>query len=100
MYEFAMAEDDLWEGEMAGVKVHGIPVLLIKKDGEIRAYEDRCCHLGVKLSEGKVTESVLTCGAHGWQFDLKSGSGVNPPGVRLKNFPVRVESGKVMVEVA
>lgn len=33
-----------------------------------RALADRCCHRGVKLSLGRVTQGALACGYHGWRY--------------------------------
>jgi len=45
---------DLWDGEMQGHLVAGCKVLLVKLDGQVTAFEDRCAHLGVALSEGSL----------------------------------------------
>ena len=50
----AATRDELWIGEMKGVIVDGVPVLLVSLDDGVRAYEDRCPHKGVALSEGCV----------------------------------------------
>lgn len=91
-------EDDLWSGEMMGVVVDTVPVLLVNVNGAIHAYEDRCAHQGVRLSEGCLRGSVLTCDAHHWQYDATTGSGVNPRGVALSRFPVRIEAGTIFVD--
>lgn len=37
--------------------------------GAAHALLDRCCHRGVRLSLGEVTDGNLACGYHGWRFD-------------------------------
>jgi nitrite reductase/ring-hydroxylating ferredoxin subunit len=37
--------------------------------GQCHALLDRCCHRGVKLSLGAVTDGNIACRYHGWQFD-------------------------------
>ena len=37
-----MPFDDLWIGEMLGVEVEGVKVLLLNVEDEVRAYLDRC----------------------------------------------------------
>ncbi len=40
------------------------------KEGRAHALEDRCCHRGVELSKGRVTEAgTLACAYHGWEYD-------------------------------
>ena len=95
--ERALPLDELWSGEMRQVIVRGVRVLLVNVDGSVRAYEDRCRHQGVALSLGKLEGDVLTCSAHAWQYDVRTGCGVNPESVRLRAFAVAValcESGR------
>jgi len=98
-YVRVAAVDDLWSGEMKGCIVHGHKVLLVRMDERVLAYEDRCAHLGVSLSEGSLDGRVLTCRAHQWQYDVCTGGGVNPVSARLRPFPVKVERGQVFVDL-
>ena len=78
-----LREDDLWIGEMAGVKVDGHPVLLVNVEGTVCAYEDRCRHRAQPLSQGRLTGNRLVCAAHAWEYDAATGRGINPDGVAL-----------------
>ncbi len=95
----ATSLDALWPGEKLAVRVRGRPVLLIRFDDEIVAFEDSCAHQRVPMSEGRLDGARLTCRAHEWEYDARSGEGTNPRGVRLRRFPVRVEGGVVLVDV-
>jgi toluene monooxygenase system ferredoxin subunit len=90
--------DELWDGEMAPCVIEQRRVLLIRLDGTVFAYEDKCAHLGVALSEGDLRDGVLTCAAHHYQYDARSGQGINPRTVRLRRFPVRLEDGQISVD--
>jgi toluene monooxygenase system ferredoxin subunit len=68
-----MPAEDLWDGELTGVKPGGRNIVLVNVGGEIRAYEDRCPHLGFQLSEGDLDERILTCANHQWEFDALAG---------------------------
>jgi toluene monooxygenase system ferredoxin subunit len=85
---------------MCGLVVDGLPVVLIDVDGEVHAWEDRCAHQRVKLSEGKLDGCELECAAHGWRYDVRTGRGVNPIGAQLRRVAVRVQDGGVLVDVA
>jgi toluene monooxygenase system ferredoxin subunit len=74
-------------------------LLLVNVEGAICAYEDRCRHKGVRLSEGRLDGFVLTCGAHGWQYDARTGCGINPEAVMLPKSAVRIEGQDVLVDV-
>jgi toluene monooxygenase system ferredoxin subunit len=91
--------DDLWSGEMTCLEADGRPVLLINLDGDIRAYEDLCPHLRTRLSQGCLRESTLTCATHGWEFDVRTGQGINPRTACLESFAVKVEGVDIFVDV-
>jgi toluene monooxygenase system ferredoxin subunit len=94
---YATAADELWEGEMLGVELDGVPVLLVNIEGEIRAYRDRCAHQGARLSAGRLHGTTLTCSRHHWTYDLREGRGINPCNVALEPIPVRIDDGRVLV---
>lgn len=92
------AEDDLWDGEMESFDVGDNEVLIVKVNGQVRAYDGICPHQSVSLAEGELTEDgVIICKAHKWQFDADSGRGVNPANECLRRFPVKVEEGRIFV---
>jgi len=89
--------DEVWEGEMVTVTVGVFDVLLCNIDGEVFAYEDRCPHLGNPLSKGALDAQVLTCAAHEWVFDVRTGHGVNPAAACLRRIPVRIDGNTILV---
>jgi toluene monooxygenase system ferredoxin subunit len=93
------AFDDLWNGELMAASVDGMPVLVLRIDDAVHAYEDRCAHLGVALSKGMLDGRVLTCSAHHWQYDATTGRGVNPTSACLSRFATKVEGGVIYVDV-
>ena len=98
-FEAVMSEDELWEGEMRGLVVRDRRVLLVRTEAGVCAYEDRCAHLGVPLSLGKLEAGVITCSAHHYQYDARTGCGINPERVKLRAFPVRVTAGAISVDL-
>jgi toluene monooxygenase system ferredoxin subunit len=98
-FERAMKLSDLKEGETKAFNLKGRKILLLKWKGNVRAYLDRCCHLGQPLSPGRMENGVLTCPLHEWQYDADTGSGINPRGVKLVSVPVEVCGDGIFVEV-
>jgi len=96
-WQYAGTLDDLWEGEVRGVNLGGVDVVLCNVDGELFAYEDRCPHLANPLSDGALQQNTLRCAAHEWEFDARTGQGVNPQAARLKPFPVRLDNDRIFV---
>ncbi len=94
-----LAGDDLWEGELRGLAVGGRKLLLLRVEGRVRAYEDRCAHLAVELSRGKLAGCELVCPAHHWRYDARTGRGINPIGVAVRAFDVREGDDGIWVDV-
>jgi nitrite reductase/ring-hydroxylating ferredoxin subunit len=90
--------DSLWDGEMESFDVGDAEVLVVKVDGQIQAYDGTCPHQSQSLVEGDLEGGILTCAAHEWQFDARTGAGINPRDACLRRHDVRVTSNG-MVEV-
>jgi toluene monooxygenase system ferredoxin subunit len=98
----ALAANELWEGDVTPVEVAGRQLMLVRlPGGEIRAYQGRCPHQGAALADGAgaFDGRTLTCAAHGWQFDLATGRGVNPAGCALDRFAVTVRDDQIFIFV-
>jgi toluene monooxygenase system ferredoxin subunit len=96
-WQAVMPAEDLWEGELTGVQLGGKKIVLLNVAGEIRAYEDRCPHLGSRLSEGSLDGCALTCAGHLWEFDALTGKGTNPGNCQLTMFGTRVRAGLIEI---
>lgn len=65
--------------------------------GLFKAFDARCPHLAAVVSPPK--NGVITCGAHGSQFVDIDGSLLRGPAPRgLKEIPITVEDGRIVVE--
>lgn len=92
--------EEAWAGEMAEFDVHGTKILLIHTyEGHLTAIQAMCPHQRVPLVEGELLGSVLSCRAHGWQMDVRSGRGLNPHHAHVAVYPLRVEDGQIFVSI-
>jgi toluene monooxygenase system ferredoxin subunit len=91
--------DDLWDGEIRGVRLETVDVVLCHVGGNVFAYDDRCPHLGNSLANGSLDEHRLTCAAHEWSFDMRDGRGINPADACLRRYAVRIVDDAVWVNV-
>ena len=64
---------ELAEGAMIEVVAEGRKILLARVGGRYYAADNRCPHMGGRLSDGKLEGLVVTCPRHGSQFDLRDG---------------------------
>ena len=94
-----MPAEDLWKGELTAVQLGGTKIVLLNVAGEIRAFADRCPHLGSQLSDGDLDRCTLTCAGHLWEFDALTGKGTNPGNCQLTVFDTRVKDGQIEILV-
>lgn len=90
---------ELWSGEMLGIEMNGEHILLVNLDDHIYAYADVCPHQKSRLSEGTLTERILRCARHHWEFDVSSGLGVNPQNACLKTFPIVFDGEDILIDL-
>ncbi len=64
---------DFVEGKMKKVEAGGMPVLIVRHGGRLRAIANTCAHAGGPLDEGELDGTTVTCPWHGSQFDITTG---------------------------
>jgi len=87
------------DGAYVAVYPKGLGVLLVRVDGELHAIANKCAHLACPLEGGKLDGAVLTCPCHDWRFDVRSGQFLDAPELAIATYPVKVEDGKVHVDL-
>jgi nitrite reductase/ring-hydroxylating ferredoxin subunit len=81
------------------VETEGCAVLVALVEGEIHAVDDACRHRGTALSGGLLRDGVVTCPAHLWQYDVRTGQRHDTEGEALRTYPVEVVGDEVEVTV-
>ena len=81
------------------VRIEGRQILLTDTPQGLFATANRCPHEGYPLSEGTLQGCTLTCNWHNWKFDLASGETL-VGGDRLRRYPVRIEAGRIWLDLA
>jgi nitrite reductase/ring-hydroxylating ferredoxin subunit len=82
------------------VRIADLEIGLFRVGDQIHAMENRCPHRDFPLSEGDLSEAVVTCPAHGWSFDVRTGFRPDDDdGWPIPCFEVRVEAGDVWIDV-
>jgi nitrite reductase (NADH) small subunit len=69
-------------------------------DDRVFALEDRCPHRGGPLSQGIVHGTSVTCPLHNWVLSLETGEAQGADEGRARIFPLRVEDGRVLIDLA
>ncbi len=89
---------DVKAGTMKGFVVGDKKVLVANIGGKFYALEDKCSHMGAKLSTGMLLGNIVMCNAHSAQFDLTTGETLSGPGKgAVPRFEVRVSGDDLEV---
>lgn len=103
MTEFVRAcgLDEVPEKGTLGVELNGVPLVIIKSDGEVFALAEFCTHEEVSLVDGEVYDHTVECWLHGSCFDVRSGKPTGPPASKaLATYPVRIDGDDVYVSLS
>ena len=99
-FQRACAVDDVADGSAIRVTIDGIPVAIVRSDGEVYAIHDVCSHANVALSEGEIEDQTLECWLHGSRFDLVTGRPTGLPATQpVPVYPVKIDGDDVLVSV-
>ncbi|WP_435124387.1 Rieske (2Fe-2S) protein [Halobaculum sp. D14] len=96
-FQKAVSLDELRADGRALTAADGTPIALFYHEGEIRAVNNRCPHMGFPLTEGSVEEGVLTCHWHHARFELSCGDTFDPWADDVDTYPTEVRDGDVYV---
>ncbi len=97
-YHEAVSLSQLREEGRSLVQIGGTPIALFHHEGEVRAVNNRCPHMGFPLTEGSVEEGVLTCHWHHARFELSCGDTFDPWADDVDAYPTTVVDGTVYVD--
>lgn len=81
---------------------HASRTFAIYRSGDDRYYatDGLCTHGKVHLAGGFVMEHVIECPKHNGRFDFTTGQAVGTPAcINLRTYPVKVEAGKVFLDL-
>lgn len=88
-------------GRVAVFEVEGVRIALCNVNGTYYAIDDVCTHDGGALDQGELDGNEIECPRHGARFDVRTGKVTRLPAfVPVETYPVRIEDGKVQVDVS
>lgn len=69
-------------------------------DDEYFATDGLCTHEKVHLADGLVMDDIIECPKHNGRFSYRTGEAKGPPAcINLKTYPVKIDTGKVMIRI-
>lgn len=71
--------DELPEGRPVCAMAANVPVLLVRRGGELKALHNRCTHRAGSLADGDLEGNTIVCPLHGSAFSLDDGSVARGP---------------------
>jgi len=97
----ACGTGDVDEEDVIPVELAGRPYAIYRSpENDYFATAGQCTHEQVRLADGLVMGHIIECPKHNGRFDYTTGQGKGAPICEnLSTFPVRVEGGRVFVDV-
>jgi nitrite reductase/ring-hydroxylating ferredoxin subunit/uncharacterized protein YecT (DUF1311 family) len=95
------SKNELSEPLLRRIKAENRELAISFRDGKFGAVSNMCNHAGGPLGEGRLDDEYIVCPWHNWRFHRCSG--VGEPGFegdRVPAYPVKVENGRVLVNLA
>jgi nitrite reductase/ring-hydroxylating ferredoxin subunit len=103
------------DGAIRTIGVMGREIGIVRWHGAVYAINNLCAHQSGPVCSGilsgRLTATspggmdldpstpILACPWHGWEFDVRTGHALHDAQHRLRLFPVRVENGRVLIDV-
>ncbi len=96
----AAAVDDIPADDVIGLAVQGRDIAFYGTDEGIFATDNLCTHGHARLCDGFLDGHEIECPLHQGKFDVRDGRGTCAPiTVDVRSYPVRIEGGRVFVQL-
>lgn len=96
----ACAADDIDEEDLITWEHGGKLYAIYNTEKGFFATDGHCTHEEQSLEEGLVVGCVIECPLHGGRFDICTGKALSTPvSIDLATYPVKVEGGRVYVQL-
>ncbi|MDR2188246.1 MAG: Rieske 2Fe-2S domain-containing protein [Azonexus sp.] len=91
-----MTTNDLQPGQTIRVDAGSRSVFIHRNGDGYRVYDSRCPHQTTDIPHLALDGNRLTCPKHKWVFDISTGACVGQGDAPLKQWPCKVEDGKLL----
>jgi naphthalene 1,2-dioxygenase system ferredoxin subunit len=94
------AREDVPEEDVVGVAAAGKDLALYSVEGQVYATDNICTHGHARLCDGFLEGFEIECPLHQGKFDIRDGRPMCEPVTEaLRSYPVKIEGGRVFVDV-
>lgn len=95
------AHDEVPEDDVMGVQTGGRDLALYSVDGQVYATDNICTHGHARLCDGFLEGFEIECPLHQGKFDIRDGKPMCEPVTEaVRTYPVKIEGGRVYVDVS
>ena len=95
--------NELLQGQSKCIQINGKEIVVFNVKGKYYAIDNVCIHAGGPLNDGSLDEEKcqVTCGWHGWTYDLVTGKCVSHPrqDVFTGSYQVKIQDNEIFVMV-
>ena len=99
-WAFAGTLADIPDAGLKAMEIIGEKVLLSRRGAIVTCFQNACAHLGMTIDDGEISDGIITCAHHGFQYDLGTGECLTAPEVQLQPHAVRVIGRRVEVRLS
>jgi len=94
------AKDDVPQEDVIGVEAQGRDIALYAVEGQVYASDGICTHGHARLCDGFLDGFEIECPLHQGKFDIRNGHAMCVPVTEdIKVYPVKIEGGRVFVDI-
>ncbi|MBC8346901.1 MAG: Rieske 2Fe-2S domain-containing protein [Candidatus Marinimicrobia bacterium] len=86
------------DGGSKVVMANDIPVALFNIKGKIHAWDNRCPHRGASLADGNISDQIIQCKFHLWEFHVEKACAIANPKIKVKSFSVEIQEGDIYID--
>lgn len=73
------------------IMVDGDPVAVFNVGGKYIAWDNRCPHRGASLADGNISENIIQCKFHLWEFDVQNACALQNPEIKVKTYTIKIQ---------
>jgi naphthalene 1,2-dioxygenase ferredoxin component len=96
----ALATTDLPTDDVLGLAVAGRDIAIYTVGDAVYATDNLCTHGHARLCDGFLEGHEIECPLHQGKFDVRTGQPTCAPVTEaLRSYPVKIEGGRVFVQV-
>ncbi len=98
-WSVALPLDDLADGETRILDIGDDSVIITRFSEKVSCFKNACAHMGLEMTQGEVSQAIITCPHHGFKYALESGECITAPEVQLQPHAVRVRGPNIEVRI-